>query len=69
MRVRTSTAYNHTVEVERGPLVFSLKMGEKWEKIEKGMSKPAPSPGVDWTVLPTTPWNYGLVIDRDKPGA
>lgn len=67
MRVRTTTAFNNSVVVERGPLVFSLKIGEKWQKIEKGMSKPAASPAADWSVEPTTPWNYGLIIDRDQP--
>lgn len=67
MRVRTSRGFNNSVVVERGPLVFSLKIGEKWEKIEKGMSKPAASPAADWSIEPTTPWNYGLIIERDKP--
>jgi Beta-L-arabinofuranosidase, GH127 middle domain/Beta-L-arabinofuranosidase, GH127 catalytic domain len=68
MRVRASESYNNSVVVERGPLVFSLKIGEKWQKITKGMSKPAASPGADWSVEPTTPWNYGLIINREDPG-
>lgn len=67
MQIRTSRAYHNSVVVERGPLVFSLRIGEKWRKIDKGMSKPAPSPAADWTVEPTTPWNYGLIINRDHP--
>lgn len=67
MQIRTSRAYHNSVVVERGPLVFSLRIGEKWLKIDKGMSKPAPSPATDWTVEPTTPWNYGLIINRDHP--
>ncbi|HLY59823.1 MAG TPA: beta-L-arabinofuranosidase domain-containing protein [Terriglobia bacterium] len=69
MRVRASTAFNNSVVVERGPLVFSLMIGEKWQKIGKGMSKPSALPGSDWAIVPTTPWNYGLIIDRDKPEA
>jgi hypothetical protein len=68
MRVRTAKAFHNSVVVERGPLVFSLKIGEKWTKVEKGMSKPAASPAIDWSIQPTTPWNYGLIIDRDQPG-
>ena len=62
MRVRTSTWYNNSVVVERGPLVFSLKIGESWSPLRH-------SGGVnDWEVYPTTPWNYALVLDP-KQGA
>jgi uncharacterized protein len=68
MHVRISRWYHNSAAVERGPLLFSLKVGEKWTKIEKGMSHPAPAPAADWAVIPTTPWNYGLVVDADHPG-
>ncbi len=67
MRVRVSRWYHNSVAVERGPLLFSLKIGEKWSKIEKGMSHPAPAPAADWEVVPTTPWNYGLLIEANHP--
>lgn len=67
MRIRTSRWYHNSVAVERGPLVFSLKIGEKWRKVEKGMSHPAPAPAADWEVGSTTPWNYGLILDLDQP--
>ena len=67
MRVRLSRGYRDSVIVERGPLVFSLRIGEDWSKIEKGMSRPAKTPAVDWEVRPTTPWNYGLIIERTDP--
>jgi hypothetical protein len=63
MTPRTSTWYRDSVALERGPLVFSLRLGEDWKKLTAGMKKPAPAPGVDWEVRPTTPWNYGLVVD------
>lgn len=67
MRVRTVHYSNGSVTVERGPLIFALKIGEDWHKIEKGMSHPAPAPAADWEVHPTTPWNYGLLIDPARP--
>jgi len=67
MRIRASRWYHNSLAVERGPLLFSLKIGEKWNKIGKGMSHPAPAPAADWEVAPTTPWNYGLVVDPDHP--
>ena len=37
------------------PLVFSLKIGEKWKKLaDKGQT-------ADWSVEPKTPWNYALL--------
>jgi len=67
LRTRTSRWYQDSIAIERGPLVFSLKIGEDWRRITKGMHKPAPSPASDWEVLPTTAWNYGLIIDPSNP--
>jgi uncharacterized protein len=67
MHVRTSAWYHDSVALERGPLIFSLKIGEQWRKLELGMSHPAKSPAADWEVLPTTPWNYGLILDSTHP--
>jgi hypothetical protein len=60
MRVATSTWYNNSIVVERGPLVFSLKIGESWSPLRHSGAVN------DWEVYPTTPWNYGLVIDPQK---
>ena len=61
MRLRAERAYCNSIVVARGPLIFSLKIGEDWRKI-KGVE-----PHADWEVHPTTPWNYGLVIDAANP--
>jgi hypothetical protein len=55
MTVRTSTWYNNSIAIERGPLVYSLKIGESWHKIKQT------GPTADWEVYPITPWNYALV--------
>ena len=55
MAVRTSTWFNNSMSVERGPLVYSLKIGESWNQIKQT------GPAKDWEVYPTTPWNYALV--------
>jgi hypothetical protein len=55
---------HNAVSVHRGPLAFSLKIGEKW--VRRGR------PDDKWPVqevFPTTPWNYGLAIDPDRPAA
>lgn len=54
---------NGSVTVDRGPLSYSVKIGERWKKCGGTESWP------DWEAWPTTPWNYGLVIDRNKPQA
>ncbi len=67
---------NHdSVSVNRGPLTFSLKIGQDFEPI------PADEAAVwdarwrtdvdveDWPaveIFPTTAWNYGLVLDGDR---
>jgi uncharacterized protein len=62
MRPRLSTWYRDSLAVERGPLVFSLRIDEDWKPIEGGMKHPATAPAKDWQVLPKSPWNYGLVL-------
>jgi len=57
MHVVNSTWYNNSMAVERGPLVFSLKIGESWSRLRQS------GPATDWEVYPTTPWNYALVVD------
>jgi uncharacterized protein len=61
MPVRISTWYNNSLAVERGPLVYSLKIGESWHRIKQT------GPAADWEVYPTTPWNYALVLDPKHP--
>jgi hypothetical protein len=51
------------VTLKRGPLVYSLKIGERWERIRGIDACP------DYAVYPTTPWNYGLLIDPENPEA
>jgi DUF1680 family protein len=55
MEVRLSRWYNNSVTVERGPLVYSLKVAEDWRKLRDK------APAADWEVHPGSPWNYGLL--------
>ena len=44
-----------TVSLMRGPLVFSLPIGERWTKIrDRGLT-------ADWQIFGESPWNYGLI--------
>lgn len=58
---RVSRWFNDSIAAERGPLVFSLNVGESWVKLrDRGMT-------ADWQVFPTAPWNYALNVDPAAP--
>jgi hypothetical protein len=66
MRPKVTVRYNEAVAVERGPLVYSLRIGEEWTRVNA--DKPHRElPHGDFEVRPTTPWNYGLVINPQRP--
>jgi len=66
MRPKASVRYNESVAVERGPLVYALRIGEEWTRVNA--DKPNRElPHGDFEVRPTTPWNYGLVLDPARP--
>lgn len=65
MEVRVSRWAEKSAGIERGPLAYALKIGERWEE------KP-PEKG-NWRirhpykeVYPTGPWNYGITEDSIK---
>ena len=57
----TWTKNENSVSVNRGPLTYSLKIGERYVRAGGTDKWPA------WEVHPTTAWNYGLVLDRRNP--
>jgi hypothetical protein len=61
MPVEAVRGFNNGVTIQRGPLVYSLKIGEDWRKLRDK------APAADWEVRPTTPWNYALVVDDRRP--
>jgi DUF1680 family protein len=69
MAVRATRWFNASVALERGPLVYALRIGEDWRRLTSGMKHPAPAPAVDWEVHPTTAWNYALAIDPEQAAA
>jgi len=68
---------NHnSTSVNYGPLTFSLKIGERYvqrDSTETAIGDSSWQPGADpskwpsFEIFPTTAWNYGLVLDKDKP--
>jgi DUF1680 family protein len=61
LQVRRWAANQNAVSIDYGPLTFSLKIGERWER--SGGTDEWP----EWEVFPTTPWNYGLALDDRDP--
>lgn len=60
MRVEAERHWRDSVVLRRGPVVFALKVGERWKKIR------GEEPHADWEVHPSTPWNYGLLIEPSR---
>jgi hypothetical protein len=59
MKPRATRRYNNALALERGPLLYALKIGEGWKRVNA--DKPHRElPHADWEVYPTTPWNYAL---------
>jgi len=61
MPVRTELRYHNSISILRGPLVFSFAVGDEWRQIGGEL------PHADWEVYPTTPWNYALKLDPERP--
>jgi len=56
---------NGLYAITRGPLVYSLLISEKWTRVNEDIPG-REFPHCDYEVYPTTPWNYGLCIDKDN---
>ena len=63
MRPLIGLHYNEALAIERGPLVYALKIDETWSRINA--DKPLRElPHGDFEVRPAAPWNYGLLLDE-----
>jgi hypothetical protein len=61
IRLRTWEKNQRSVSVDRGPLTYSLLIGERWRRYGGKDEWP------EQEVFATTPWNYALVLDRQQP--
>jgi DUF1680 family protein len=59
MEITHSRWYNGSVGIERGPLVFALKIQEKWQETIDDRQNDS-----YWEVRPESPWNYSLIDDE-----
>ncbi|MDB6017146.1 MAG: hypothetical protein JWR19_1635, partial [Pedosphaera sp.] len=74
--VQRWAANHNSVSVNYGPLTFSLKIGERYERrdgFKTAMGDSAwqktadPSKWPSFEIYPTTAWNYGLMLDPAHP--
>ncbi len=55
IEIKTWAKNGNAVSVYRGPLAYSVKIGERWQRYGNDANWPA------YEVFPTTAWNYALV--------
>ncbi len=67
MKISVSTWHEASVAIERGPLVYALKMSENWSEVKFDRQQDAEYYKGALQVTSDSPWNYGLMnFDRKK---
>ena len=67
MTIKAVSQINNSKAIVRGPLVFSLKLNEKWT-----LNSSKTISGLDFSqyeVTPTNSWNYALALNNNNPSA
>lgn len=67
MQVTTSKWYDEATVIERGPLLYALKMNEKWERKVDERKNTAHFGEWYYEVTSDSPWNYCLMEKRLRP--
>lgn len=65
MTAKGQRYFNNALVIERGPLLYSLKIEEKWKRINADDPMKA-LPHGDWEVHPVSPWNYALDLNEES---
>lgn len=66
MDIRAEKRYNNSLALLRGPLYYSLRIGKEYRSVKINYDNFGYMGSVDWEINPLTPWNYGLMIDRNN---
>ena len=61
MEFRTSEWAEDAMGIERGPLVYALKVKENWKEVKTSRHQ-----NTFFEVMPASPWNYGLTANTFK---
>jgi len=62
MRFKVEKRYNDAVAISRGPLLYALKVGEKWTELDHHAYNSS-----DWQIDNTTQWAYALQVNFQDP--
>lgn len=66
MTAQVTRWQNNSVSVERGPLVYGLAVKEAWKPFTSiHTPKPTPARWRSYEIRAASPWNYGLVLNKD----
>ena len=60
MSIRTQSGPSRAIAISRGPLVYSLRIGENWTT---NTADPLGLGFNEYLIQPTTPWNYALQLN------
>jgi uncharacterized protein len=63
MKPGMTRRFQGAASIERGPLVYALKIEEKWQAVNEDQPLREPPHG-DWEIYSQSPWNYGLEVDE-----
>jgi uncharacterized protein len=66
MKMRTEKRYNNSVTLLRGPLLFSLRIDKEFKSVKLKSDNFSYKGSIDWEIDPMSPWNYGLLMDREN---
>lgn len=66
MNIRVEQRYNKSLSVLRGPLYFSLRIDKEYKSVKINYDNFGYKGSVDWQITPKSPWNYGLLIDKNN---
>jgi hypothetical protein len=64
MSVQMNEEVNNSVSIQRGPLIYSLKIEEN-----RLIRNDYGNGFTECEVFPSSAWNYGLIIDKNSPGS
>lgn len=64
MHIYKNNWYENSVSIERGPLVYGLKIGEDKQFVKNEKDPQEYGTGY-FEIKPTTPWNYGLINTKN----
>jgi DUF1680 family protein len=70
MHVALQRRCNDSIAIERGPLLYALRIGEEWRPVtprtRSGITTD-PRVATDYEVYPTTAWQYALHVTTERP--